>query len=349
MVQLLTQKEVDLLLRGIPEWDVEEPEFEASPIARKLPPQESPDGIVKYDLASHNRIIRGRMPALEMVYSRFARIFRQTLSNHLRRPIHMELRATELVNFKDFLNSVSYPSSLNLFHFSPLKGTGMMVLEQKLVYTFIDMLFGGSGELHIQSVKRDFSTIELRMISKVIHSGLEDLQSAWKPFIPLRVKFSRAETNPQFTNIVPDSEVVVVTTFDVEVHQTPMTLSICVPYSMLDPIRSKLNTTFQKENSETDQLSLTRLSENVLNTKADLRVFLGHAKIKLRHFLNLDVGDHLVLNQGVDQPLKVLANNIPKFEGFQGAFNGHLAIRISKMLFEPRTSALLFEEEEAPK
>lgn len=335
MSQLLSQKEVELLLN------------EASDVA--LPSRMDQvslydsNEVVSYDLAHQNRVVRGRMPALEMVHSRFARILRQTLSSHLRRPFNIWNRATELVNFKDFIQSISYPASLNLFRLSPLRGPALFVLEQKLVYTFIDLMFGGTGEYEVQQVKKDFTNIEMRMISKVVHSALNDLQKAWQPFIPLKVRFDQSETNPQLiSNMLDDTEIVVITTFDVELNKSPMTLSICLPYNMLDPIRSRLNAGYRSESLETNQVTVAHLTENVRKTLVDIRVYLGSAKIPLKRFLNINIGDHIILEQDSDKPLDILVENVPKFRGFQGAYKGQRAIKIAELLYEPRSYDNLF-------
>ncbi|MGK5095350.1 flagellar motor switch protein FliM [Deltaproteobacteria bacterium TL4] len=335
MSQILSKKEVELLLKGIPE-------IESEP-KQESPSHELADEIVPFDLAHQNRVIRGRMPGLEMVHSRLARLFRQTISMSLRRPVHIQCRATELMNYKDYIEGIAYPASVNLFHLSPLRGNALLVLEQRLVYTFIDMLFGGTGELEVHGVSRDFSNIEMRMISKVVHSALDDLQAAWEPLVPLRIRYVRSETNPRLLTIVPDSEVVVVTTFDAEIHHSTMTFSICIPYSLLDPIRSKLNAGLQSEHSGRSATISNYLSENVKKTTVNVKVYLGHHQISLRRFLQLDVGDHIPLDQECSEPLKVLIQNVAKLEGFQGAYKGQRAIKISKLLYEPRAYSNLFD------
>ena len=335
MSQLLSQKEIDLLLKGIP-----------SLVSTEEAPPESDlteGDIIPFDLAHQNRVIRGRMPALEMIHNRFARLFRQTVSNHMRRPITVQNRATELMSYKDYMEGIAYPASINLFHMSPLRGIALLVFEQRLVYSFIDLLFGGTGGSEKSMVQRDFSNIELRMITKVVHSALEDLKSAWKPLVPLKLRYARSETNPRLVAIVPDTEVMVVTTFDVEIQHLTMTMSIGVPYILLDPIRSKLSTSFQSEHTRNNKTVSNYLSQHVLQTFVNLKVSLGHTKISLRNFLNLEVGDHLVLEQEVHKPLQVMVQNVPKLEGFQGAYKGQRAIKISKLLYEPRSYSNLFE------
>lgn len=328
MEQILSQREIDLLLRDLKDWDDPFDENESKQETNPL------DEVVPYDLSHPARVVRGRIPAVELVNERFSRIFRHTLSAHLRRPIGVWGRSIELVSFKDFLKSIGYPTSLNLFHMAPLRGLAILALEPRLVYTLVDLIFGGNGKLDSQIPDRDFTAIEVKMIGKVIHSALEDYEKAWSPVAPIRMRLVRTESNPQFASVVPESEIVVMGTFDVEIHQSPMTLTLCIPYSMLEPVRSKLNAGIYSENQETNQATVSYLSKNIENSAVDINVFLGKTQITLRKFLNLKIGDYLTLDQDSANPLNVFVHNIPKYKGFQGNYKGHLAIQISELLYK---------------
>ncbi len=331
MEGILTQAEIDLLLREMGQLD-------GTAIEPDDGYPEDIDEIVPYDLTHPDRVIRGRMPTLEMIHEHFSRLFRQTVTNHMRRPIDVSVRSTELVNFKDFIKTTSHPTALCLFRLSPLRGSGLLVCERPLVFSFVDMMLGGLGVLEPNLPPRDFTNIENRMLLLVINSALEDLQNAWRPVVPLQVIFSRMETHPQFIHNIPASEVVVVTTFDVEVHRAPMTLSICLPYTMLEPIRSKLNAGYQSEHTEVNEALLSRLTNGILQTEVEVKVNLGKAKLSLRKFLTLSVGDHIMLDQDSEKPLDLLVENVPKFQGVQGAYRGNLAMKITDLLYEPRPS-----------
>ncbi len=326
MDKILSQEEINLLLKEMTEPDAsdDEPEYDSNEV-------------VPYDLTHPDRIIRGRMPTLELIHEHFARFFRQTLTNYMRRPVGVSGRSTELVNFQDFIKSVAYPTALSIFRLSPLRGNALMVMERPLAYAFIDLLFGGSGLVEKLPPPQDFTSIEYRMIQKIVNSALEDLEKAWLPVIPLKIRFSRLESHPQFVHISQPTEIVVVTTFDIEIYRAPMTLSICLPYSMLDSIRSKLNAGYQSERLEVNNAIVQRLAGSVLQTDVNLKIYLGHAKISLRKFLNLEEGDHILLDQSSDDPLEMLVQNVAKFKGIQGAYKGHRALKITDLLYEPRS------------
>lgn len=328
MSQVLSQQEVDLLIRELDGFESLEDSVEASPYGE--------DEVVPYDLSHPDRVIRGRMPTLELIHEHFSRIFRQTLSNHMRRPIGVSVRSTELVNFKDYLKSISHPTSVNIFHMAPLRGSALMVLERRLVFIFIDLLFGGSGGLEAQLPTRDFTNIEIKMVTKVVHSALEDYQTSWKPVVPLRLKFIRSESNPQFASVMPESEIVVLTTFDVEINNSPMSMSVCLPYTMLDPIRSRLSAGYQSDHAVVNQAMVSRLEQSVSNSAIQVRVPLGKAKMSLRKFLKLEVGDLIHLNQESGKPLDVIVEDVVKYRGIQGSYKGHMAVKITELVYEPK-------------
>lgn len=336
MDKILSQEEVSLLLKEMTEL---EPSIDGSEAS-----EYDQNEIVPYDLTHPDRVIRGRMPTLELIHEHFARLLRQTLTSHMRRPIGVTGRSTEFVNFKDFMKSIVYPTSLSIFRLSPLRGNALMVMERPLAYAFVDMLFGGSGVLDTPRPLQDFTNIEIRMIEKIINSALEDLQKAWLPVVPLKIRYLRMESHPQFIHIAPPTEVVVITTFDIELHRAPMTLSICMPYTMLDSIRSKLNAGYQSDQLEVNNAVIRRLTGSLLQTEANLKIYLGSAKMSLRKFLNLQVGDHILLDQDVDQSLEILVHNVPKFKGIQGAYKGHRALKLTDLLYEPRIDQSWLEE-----
>ena len=323
-MSVLSQNEVDALLRGVSgdDFDLDDGDDEYDP-----------DEVVPFDLTAQDRIIRGRMPTLEIIHDRFVRLFRLTLSNALRKVVDISVRSTELIKFGEFLKTLPVPSSLNLFRMNPLRGNAIMVLETRLVFSLIDLFFGGTGELEVKAEGRDFTEIEQRMIKRVVISALEDLQTSWRPVFPIQVNYTRSEVNPQFVAIVPHSEIVIVVTFDVEIGRAPMSITVCIPYSMIEPIRVKLNAGFQSEQDEKDNTWVNRFKKNLDKTNIEMVVQLGKTDLSVRKFLNLQNGDLLLLSQEVDQPLDILVNGVRKFSGFQGSYQGHKAVSIQDLIY----------------
>lgn len=327
MSSVLSQNEVDALLKGISggEFEVDEESGEDF----------GSDEIIPFDLTSQDRIIRGRMPTLEIIHDRFVRMFRLTLSSALRKVVDISVRSTELIKFGEFLKTLPVPSSLNLFRMSPLRGNAIMVLETRLVFTLIDLFFGGTGELEVKAEGRDFSAIEQRMIRRVVISALEDLQASWRPVFPVQITYTRSEVNPQFVAIVPHSEVVVVVTFDVEMGRAPMSVTMCIPYSMIEPIRARLNAGFQSDQNEVDTTWINRFRTNLSSAKVEVTAELGRSEISVRKFLNLQVGDIVPLDQEVEKSLNVTVEGITKYRGYQGSYKGHQALKISELVYKP--------------
>ena len=328
MGSVLAQDEVDALLAGVAsdEIDIEEDEDEYDP-----------SEVVPFDLTAQDRIIRGRMPTLEIIHDRFVRMFRLSLSTSLRKVVDISVRSTELIKFGEFLKTLPVPSSMNLFRMTPLRGNALMVLETRLVFPLSDMFFGGNGELEVKAEGREFTEIESRMIKRVIISALEDLQSSWRPVFPVQINYARAETNPQFVAIVPHSEIVIVVTFDVEIGRAPMSVTLCVPYSMIEPVRSRLNAGFQSEQDEKDNTWSNRFTKNLNMSHIELVALLGQTELTVRDFLNLQQDDLIYLEHETQQPISILANGIEKFRGFQGSYKGHKAINVSKLVYVPPT------------
>ena len=298
--------------------------------------------VLPYELGNQNPIIRGRMPGLEAVYDRFARIYAQTFSHHVRRPVTITRRSTELVSFQDYLGAITTPASLSIFGMNPLQGHALFVFEHHLVHVLIDLLFGGNGWFENPPPKREFTGIEIRMLSKVVFSALEDLGKAWKRLTPLEPYFERMEIQPKFAAIVPQEEVVASTTFDVEINRVPYTMSICLPYLMLDPVRLQIEAGKNNYDEEVNAVNVSRLEENLRNSKVSVKVALGEARMSLRNFLTLKTGDRIILNQDQDKPLKVMVQDKLKFMATQGAYKGKHAVQITKMIEpQPRFKDLL--------
>ena len=327
MGSVLSQEEVDALLQGVASDDVagekdDEDEYD-------------PEEIVSFDLTAQDRIIRGRKPTLEIIHDRFVRLFRLTLSNALRRVVDINVRSTELIKFGEFIKTLPVPTSMNLFRMTPLRGNAMMVFETRLVFTLVEMFFGGGGDVETKAEGRDFTEIESRMIKRVIISGLEDLQTSWRPVFPAQINYVRSEVNPQFVSIVPHSEIVVVVTFDIEIGRAPMSIIVCVPYSMIEPIRTRLNAGFQSEQDEKDNTWSNRFKQNLQKVDVELIAKLGEMNISVRDFLNLQKNDVLYLEHETKTPISIEVNGVKKFTGFQGAYKGHKAINIDELIFQP--------------
>ena len=233
MSQVLSQSEVDALLSAVSDNRVDGFE-EAQDDGLK-------SGVVQYDLANQDRIIRGRMPTLDIIHDRFIRLFRVTLSNSLRKMANLSVNSTGPLKFSEFMNSLPLPSCLNILRLDPLRGAAVMVIESKLLYALVDSFFGGNDVPYTKIEGKDFTQIEIKIARRVVLSAIDDLEKAWEPVYPLKIGYNRTEINPQFVAVVPPSDVVIATTFDVELEKVSGTIKIVIPYATLEPIKSKLS------------------------------------------------------------------------------------------------------------
>jgi flagellar motor switch protein FliM len=209
-----------------------------------------------------------------------------------------------------------------------------MVIESKLLYALVDSLFGGNDVPYTKIEGKDFTPIEIKIARRIVMSAIDDLEKAWEPVYPLKIGYSRTEINPQFVAVVPPSDVVIATTFDIELEKVSGTIKIVVPYSTLEPIKSKLSVGFQSEQLEVDFIWINRIKEKIMGTEANVIVRLGDADISVKDLMHLEPGDIIQLNNDATLPLDVLVEGVPKFRGVPGLLKGSRAIKITESLIE---------------
>ncbi len=320
MEEILTQDEIDSLLKGM------------TPEQSNNNEKESKENIVPFDLTNQEKIIRGRMPTLEIINQRFARIFRTSFSSMLRKLIDVNFLSIETIKFGEYLKSLPIPSSIHLFKIEPLKGYNLFVIESKLVFSIIDIFFGGDGTTTSKIEGRDFTIIEDRLIKKVVLTALKDMQEAWNPVHKVKMEYFRSEMNPQFATIVPHTDVVLLITFEVEIDQVSGTIMVCIPYSTIEPIRAKLYTGFQTERLEVDVGWINRLKKIITTLYVNSSVEVGSREMTVREILNLKKGDVINLGKDISEPLTVYIEKVPKFKGIAGIYRNNKAIKITESI-----------------
>jgi flagellar motor switch protein FliM len=322
MSEILSQNEVDSLLQGLSAGKVES-ETDIAP---------DPDEISTYDFAHQERVIRGRMPTFEVINERFAREMNASLSSLLSSPVEVTADSMETLKFSEFGRSLPVPTSLHIFKLEPLRGYVLLVLESELVFTLIDTFFGGGGAGKTKVEGREFTPIEEVMIGKVVASCLKDLEGAWAPVEAVRTTYVRSEVNPQFATIVPPTDLVIVTKFELELEQSSGTISLCMPYAMIEPIRNKLTAGFQSDALEVDNTWRHRLQSIIMSSAIELVVELGNTEITAQRLINLKAGDIVQLDRDAEQSLVGYIQGIPKLEGYAGVQRGYQALQIEKRM-----------------
>jgi flagellar motor switch protein FliM len=340
MNQVLSQSEVDALLNAVADGKVETGAAAQSASGAVSPGPTGwagsiPDSeITPYDLTNQDRVIRGRMPTLDIIYERFIRLYRISLSNALRKFASISIISTDLLKFGEFVNTLPIPSCMCIMRFEALKGPGLLVFESKLAYALVDSFFGGTDRPFTKIEGKEFTRIELSIMEKVMDLALRDLEDAWAPVHETKITFGRTEVNPQFVGVVPPSDVIISTTFEVELENATGTIALVIPYSTLEPIKGKLNASFQTEGDKSDREWILKMTEHLKQVESNVKVNLGTSNITVGDLVNLSVGDIIPLSQDADGELDLLIEDVPKFKCFFGVSRGNRAIQLTREIKE---------------
>lgn len=315
---LLSQDEIDALLHGVGGDDIDTGD------------EGIDDGTASsYDFNSQDRIVRGRLPTLEMINERFARHFRISLFNMLRRTAEIAVGGVQMMKFGEYIHSLFVPTSLNLVKVNPLRGTGLFVIDPKLVFIVVDNFFGGSGR-HAKIEGRDFTPTETRVIMMLLKQSFRDLQEAWLPVMPVEFEYINSEVNPQFANIVSPTEVVVVTTFHIELDGGGGELHVAFPYSMIEPIREELDAGVQSDRSDIDERWADSLQEEMKEAKVTMTTTMMDKKVNLQQVLDFKEGDIIPIDSPDQVTLTV--KGLPLFKGKFGVSRGNKAVKITEKI-----------------
>ena len=313
MQDLLSQEEIDALLHGVDDGNVDTDADEIDGEARN------------YDLTSQDRIVRGRMPTLEMINERFARYTRISLFNLLRRSADVAVGGIQIQKFGEYVHTLYVPTSLNMIKLRPLRGTGLIILDAKLVFKLVDNFFGGDGR-HAKIEGREFTPTELRVVQMVLQQAFIDLKEAWKTIVPIEFEYVNSEVNPSMANIVSPSEVVVVSTFHVELDGGGGDMHITLPYSMIEPIRETLDAGMQSDVDDLDERWVRALREDVVGASVGVNTTVAEKEVSLRDIIDLEPGDVIPLD--LAEKLVITANGVPILYARLGQSRGNLALQI---------------------
>jgi flagellar motor switch protein FliM len=322
MSQVLSQDEVDALLTGISGGEIE--------TETDTPPDTS--GMNVYDLTSQEKVIRGRMPVLELINDRFARLVRSSLSSFLRKPVGATVISNDMTKYSEFLKKLPVPTSLHIYRMEPLRGNIIVVLESKLVFCLVDLSFGGSGTESFKVEGREFTNIENRLVNNIINIMLDDLKEAWKNIQPISLHFVRSEVSPQFATIVAPDDIVVNIILELEMENSTGKVTLCVPYASLEPLKEKLQGGIQSEQLERDSTWAEGFRRQLFSVPVEVMVRLGNAEVTGKELLNLNVGDVIQLDTFSKDELRVDVGGVTRFMGYPGLYKGNQALQISKIL-----------------
>jgi flagellar motor switch protein FliM len=320
MDKVLSQEEIDALVRGISDGKVD-----------TTPEEKDTSEIIPYDFANPDRVTRGPMPTLEVINDIFSKSFRNNLSLSLRKGVDIGSKGVQMLKFGEFIRTLPVPSSLHIFKMEPLRGHAMLVLDAKLIFTLVDIFLGGSGKTTFQSV-REFSAIESKLIMKVVHMALADLEKAWNSIHPVSIRLVRSEMNPQFASIVPPSDPAMIISFGLEVEQITELITLCIPYSIIEPIKDKLYSGYQSDSLEIDHSGVERLVERLKSAAVEVVVEFGRKRIMVQDLFKLNVGDVLMLENEVSDLITAKVQGVPKFFGRAGVLGENKAFQVEEKI-----------------
>lgn len=316
--KFLTQDEVDSLLKGVT-GESDEVKSATDPTAAR-----------SYDLATQERIVRGRMPTLELINERFARLFRIGLFNFLRRRAEVAAGTVRVTKYSEFLRNLVVPTNLNIVQIKPLRGTALIVIDPDLVFLIVDNFFGGDGRFQTRVEGRDFTQTEIRTVQRILSIIFEAYTKSWETIYPIDFEYVRSEMHTQFANIATPNEVVVATSFTVEIGSASGEVHFCIPYSAIEPIRDLLTSPLQGETLGIDKRWVELMTQQIQSVEVEMVANLGSFSLTLNELLSKKVGD--VIPFFITQDLEATIENVPVMSCRYGFSNGQYALRVEKLL-----------------
>ncbi|AAW86340.1 flagellar motor switch protein FliM [Aliivibrio fischeri] len=322
MTDLLSQDEIDALLHGVD--DVEDD---------VVGNDDNVGSMKSFDFSSQDRIVRGRMPTLELINERFARHMRISLFNMLRKTAEVSINGVSMVKFGEYQNTLYVPTSLNMVRFRPLKGTALVTMEARLVFILVENFFGGDGRFHAKIEGREFTPTERRIIQLLLKVIFEDYKEAWSPVMGVEFEYLDSEVNPTMANIVSPTEVIVVSSFHIEVDGGGGDFHVVFPYSMVEPIRELLDAGVQSDKMDTDVRWSKALRDEIMDVPVEMKVNLLESQISLRDLMELEAGD--IIPVEMPEAATVFVEDLPTYRGKVGQSNDKLAIQITEKIKRP--------------
>ena len=319
---ILSQDEVDALLQGI------------TGDSQSLEPEQADKGAIRdYDLASQERIVRGRMPTMEIINERFARNIRLGVFHLIRKSPEISIGPIKVQKYSAFLREIVVPTNFNIVSVKPLRGSGLIVCDPTLVFSVIDALFGGAGKYHTRIEGRDFSATEVRVINRLIDVVAAEYKKAWQGIYPLELSYQRSEMQPQFANIATPNEIVITTSFTLEIGDTSGAIHFCIPYSTLEPIRDVLYSTVQGDAGEPDRRWVNMMKEQIQSAEVELVAELAQAPATVEQLLSFKAGDFIELD--LRKAIQAKVAGVPVFACHYGTSNGKYALKVDQLLTNP--------------
>ncbi len=321
MPDVLSQNEIDTLLTAISTGDTVERNIDV--------PNEQQRQVKIYDFKKPDKFSKDQIHTLQMMHETFARLTTTSLSAQLRTLVHVHVASVDQLTYEEFIRSIPSPTTPGIVNMEPLKGSSIIEIDPSITFTIIDRLFGGSGEA--AKMNRELSDIELSVIENIIVRILGNLREAWSNVIDLRPRPGNIETNPQFAQIVPPNDMVVLITLETKVGDVEGMLNFCIPYITIEPIISKLSAQYWyssiRKGATRENFNI--LKERVSDMKIEVVAEIGNVELSMRDVIDLKRGDVIQLpaNRLTDAIILKVGNK-NKFLGKPGLVGKKIAVQI---------------------
>ena len=327
MGQVLSQSEIDVLLESMAKDGLKKPEpsTQDSALGKKVRP---------YSLLSQDKIIRGRLPRLDIIYGEWTRSFQSTLLSTLKKRVNINYVGTEFVQFGNFIKSLSIPTCMNIFEFKILhEWPSIIVFEKQLVYNLVDGFLGGRDRPYTKNHDKKFTSIELSIVEKSVKLAIKDLERIWSFVENVHCEFVKIETDPHLLGAIPSDNVVVLSKFVVKFENMCGMMTLLVPYVAFESIKQKLSSKFTIDtNKKVNQMVWrTQLEEHLFKTDVEFKVDLGVAVISLQKLMHMRVGDVIPLDQRVGEECDVQIEKINKYKACYGTHRGIMGVQVKKI------------------
>jgi flagellar motor switch protein FliM len=322
MGKVLSQEEVDSLLGGMGEGTVE----------TETDDSDSGEEFKQYDFSAQTGSKQVRLPSLGIINERFINSVSGSFSNATGAIVDINVTDVDSVKYGEFCRSLPLPTSLNVFKMDPLRGFALLVFEGPLVFGFVDVFFGGNCSRHVKVEGRSFTTIETKIIERIAAIVLEDYENAWADVYSVNMKYVRSEVDPQFAGISKPDDLVVATKFSVNIGNFSASMTICIPFIMLEPIKKMLSAGFKSEMLEIDHTWRRHFEERIREQLIQVSCNLGAGTISGGELLSMKVDDVITLDQKVNDPIDISVSGISKFEGYPGSINNKKSVQIEKRI-----------------
>jgi flagellar motor switch protein FliM len=323
MEQILSQEEIDALMSGLSEGEIEFPKEVEAAVEQKIEVQ-------AFDFIKYTKGKKENLPALQFIYDRFSKSLRSALSLFIEKDVELEQSPIQYIEYRDFIKTLPLPTNMNIIATENLKGFFIVIFDAKLIFSVLETVFGSSNVSAPKIEGREFTKIEIGVIKKMVGIVSVEMEKAWTPVYEIKCKYSRSEMNPNYITMVSPEEIVSLCEFSVEIGDITSWIKVCIPYGILETIKGYLISTPSREDMDMREKWLNKLRKRTSDVPLEIKAILGKRKMSLEEFLKVTEDNIIMVDRCVDDQVDVLINDKIKFKGKLGILKGTKAVMIEE-------------------